>query len=453
MNTNGTTSRLVRLKNRAIGFWEYCTHGVWLDSRKKWWISVVKTLNITVKSFLSTDIQSQACAMTYRTMLALVPALALLVAIGRGFGSQAVLTNELYRLFPGHKTAVEQAMVFVDSYLNQASEGIFVGVGIVFLLWTLISLMSNVEDAFNLIWNVKEGRSIWRKITDYTAMFLILPVLMICGSGLSILVSSTINTIFDFSFMTPFITAVFEIGSYVFTWFFFTAVFMLIPNTKVRFYNALIAGVFTGTAFMILQWLFVSGQLYVSKYNAIYGSFSFLPLLLIWMQLVWVICLSGALICYASQNIFQFSFSDQINAISVRYKEKVTLAVAAVIVKEFSANRPAVESDWIVRTYGFPSRLVTDIIDVLMRIGVVSRVVLDRQRQQYAYAPALNPDTITVADLRTRLRTYGMAGFIPEFRNNFPGVVATIENMDKTVDSVYSKLLLKDIEINNSKGK
>ena len=292
MNTNATTSRLVRLKNRAIGFWEYCTHGVWLDSRKKWWISVVKTLNITVKSFLSTDIQSQACAMTYRTMLALVPALALLVAIGRGFGSQAVLTNELYRLFPGHKTAVEQAMVFVDSYLNQASEGIFVGVGIVFLLWTLISLMSNVEDAFNLIWNVKEGRSIWRKITDYTAMFLILPVLMICGSGLSILVSSTINTIFDFSFMTPFITAVFEIGSYVFTWFFFTAVFMLIPNTKVRFYNALIAGVFTGTAFMILQWLFVSGQLYVSKYNAIYGSFSFLPLLLIWMQLVWVICLS-----------------------------------------------------------------------------------------------------------------------------------------------------------------
>ena len=112
-----------------------------------------------------------------------------------------------------------------------------------------------------------------------------------------------------------------------------------------------------------------------------------------------------------------------------------------------------VESNWIVRTYGFPSRLVTDIIDVLMRIGVVSRVVLDRQRQQYAYAPALNPDTITVADLRTRLRTYGMAGFIPEFRNNFPGVVATIENMDKTVDSVYSKLLLKDIEINNSKGK
>ena len=452
MNTNASSSRLVSLKNRAIDFWDYCAHGVWLDSRRKWWISVVKTLNITVKSFLSTDIQSQACAMTYRTMLALVPALALLVAIGRGFGSQAVLTNELFRLFPGHKEAVAQAMVFVDSYLNQASEGIFVGVGIVFLLWTLISLMSNVENAFNLIWNVKEGRSIWRKITDYTAMFLILPVLMICGSGLSILVSSTIKTIFDFTFMTPLISVAFEIGSYIFTWFFFTAVFMLIPNTKVRFNNAFIAGVFTGTAFMILQWLFVSGQLYVSKYNAIYGSFSFLPLLLIWLQLVWVICLSGALICYASQNIFRFSFSDQINSISVRYKEKVTLAVAAVIVKEFSSNHPAVEADWIVRTYGFPSRLVTDIIDLLMRVGVVSRVVVDEQRQKFAYAPALNPDTMTVADLRTRLRTYGMTGFIPEFRNNFPGVVSTIEDMDKTIDTVYSKILLKDIEIDNFHG-
>lgn len=449
MNENESTSWYARLGKKAVALWNYCVHGVWVDDRKKWWINVIKTLNITVKSFLSTDIQSQACAMTYRTLLAMVPALALLIAIGRGFGFQSVLTDELYQIFPGHKVAVDQAMTFVDSYLNQASEGIFVGVGIVFLLWTLISLMSNVEDVFNLIWNVKEGRSIWRKITDYTAMFLILPILMICGSGLSILVSSTIKTIFDFEFMTPLITAAFEAGSYVFTWLFFTAVFMLIPNTKVKFTNALIAGVFTGTAFMVLQWLFVSGQIYVAKYNAIYGSFSFVPLLLIWLQLVWVICLCGSLICYASQNIFRFSFSDQINAISARYKDKAILAIAAVIVKEFVANRPPVEADWLIRTYGFPSRLVADIIDRLMRVGVISRVALDDQRGRYAYAPALNPDTLTVSDLRNRLRTFGMTGFIPEFASNFPGVVNTIDSVDNAVDAVTSNLLLKDLEIHN----
>jgi len=449
MNENGSTSRFIRLRQRAVALWDYCVHGVWADNRKKWWINVIKTLNITIKSFLSTDIQSQACAMTYRTLLAMVPALALLIAIGRGFGFQSVLTEELYQIFPGHKVAVDQAMTFVDSYLNQASEGIFVGVGIVFLLWTLISLMSNVENVFNLIWNVREGRSIWRKITDYTAMFLILPILMICGSGLSILVSSTIKTMFDFSFMTPLITMVFEAGSYIFTWLFFTAVFMLIPNAKVKFYNALIAGIFTGTAFMILQWLFVSGQIYVAKYNAIYGSFSFLPLLLLWMQLVWVICLSGSLICYASQNIFQYSFSDQINAISERYKDKAILAVAAVIVKEFAANRPPVEADRLTHTYGFPSRLVSDIIDRLMRVGAVSRVVLDDQRGRYAYAPALNPDTMTVGDLRNRLHTYGMTEFIPEFRTNFPGVITAMDNVDASVDAMASKILLKDLEIHN----
>ena len=162
--------------------------------------------------------------MTYRTMLAIVPALALMLAIARGFGIQNILQQELYRLFPAQRVAIQYAMNFVDSYLAQTSEGIFVGVGIVFLLYTLISLISNVEDSFNLIWGQKAGRSIWRKLSDYTAMLLILPVLMLCASGISILLSSTLNTLFNFSFMTPVISAALEGASMLMTFLFFTAV-------------------------------------------------------------------------------------------------------------------------------------------------------------------------------------------------------------------------------------
>ena len=314
-----------RTLRRALNVWAYVSDDVWRDTRNIWWINTIKTLNLTVRSFLDSDLQSKACAMAYRTMLAIVPALALLFAIGRGFGLQTVLENELYHVFPAQEEAIHKALEFADSYLNQTGEGLFLGIGIAFLLWTLISLVSNVEDSFNTIWSVKTGRSIWRKITDYTAMLLILPVLMVCASGLTIFMSSSLQSIFNFKFMTPLLHIMFEGASWVFTWLFFAAVFILIPNTRVNKTNALIAGVIAGTGFRILQWLFVTGQLYVTRYNAIYGSFAFLPLLLIWMQLTWVITLSGALLCYASQNIFQFSFQSEINKISISYRMKVTL--------------------------------------------------------------------------------------------------------------------------------
>ena len=249
----------------VVRLWKYCSSGVWNDTGRGWRTTTVKTLNLSVRSFLDGDLQTQACAMTYRTLLAIVPALALLFAIGRGFGFQNLLQDELYSYFPAQHEVIHQCLGFVDSYLSQASEGVFVGVGLVFLLWTLISLLGNVEDVFNTIWGVKQGRSIWRKITDYTSMLLILPVLMICSGGLSVLISTTLNSIFHFSFMTPIISMILDGASWLLTFLFFTAAYMLIPNAKVKFKNAFIAGVFAGIGFRLLQWIFVTGQMYVAK--------------------------------------------------------------------------------------------------------------------------------------------------------------------------------------------
>lgn len=428
--------------------WDYCSHGVWNDYRPLWWVTVVKTLNITVNSFFDSDLQSRACAMAYRTLLAIVPALALLFAIGRGFGFQHLLQDELLHMFPAQKQAIVHSLKFVDSYLNQASEGIFVGIGILFLLWTLISLVSSVEESFNSIWNVKTTRSLWRQITDYTAMFLILPVLMICASGLSMLVSTTMQKWFDIEFVTPVLSFIFEAASAVFTWLFFAAVYMLIPNAKVKFKYAFIAGAITGTVFLILQWLFVSGQIYVSKYNAIYGSFSFLPLLLIWMQLAWVITLVGCLICYASQNVFQYSFAEQINNISPEYLDEVTVAVTAVVVQRFEAALPAVTEDEITQSYGIPSRLVGDILDRLRRAGVISCVVMGDSKQSIGYQPALPSDTLTLAVLREHMQKIRFKNFIPDFRTNFSGVCNEFSLISQAVTNVEKDTLLRDLKIN-----
>lgn len=143
---------LKRLVKRATEIWEYCSDGVWTDHRNNLRVNTVKTLNLTVRTFMNGDLQMKAYALTYQTLLAIVPALALLFAIGRGFGFQNILEKQLYTYFPSQHRALEMAFKFVDSCLAQASEGIFVGVGIVFLLWTIISLLSNVEITFNQVW-------------------------------------------------------------------------------------------------------------------------------------------------------------------------------------------------------------------------------------------------------------------------------------------------------------
>ena len=427
--------------------WQYGTTSVWNERKNTTKVKIIKTLNLSVRSFLSADIQSQACAMTYRTVLAIVPALAMLFALGRGFGLQTLLEKELYSIFHAQREAISRMLAFVDSYLNQASEGVFVGIGILFLLWTLISLVSSVEDSFNAVWGVKEGRSIWRKITDYTAMLLILPVLLICAGGLNMLLSSTLDAIFHFKFLTPLVTVILEACSWIFTWLFFTAVYMLIPNVKVKFANAFIAGVLAGTGFLALQWIFVTGQMYVSKYNAIYGSVSFIPLMLIWLQLVWVITLAGAVLCYASQNIFEFDFKEDVDRISLRYREKVIMAVAVVVIRRFADSQPPITVREIIVGYHLPSRLVSNALDALIASGLISKVVIDGPKELYGFQPAMEVDKITVSLVRDRLEAAGRHGFIPQFDTMFPGIVNTYNKLTACLDQYAGTVRLVDLSI------
>lgn len=440
--------RLTLLMSRVKRLWDYCSRGVWSDTARNWRTDTVRTLNLSVRSFFDRDLQTQACAMTYRTMLAVVPALALLFAIGRGFGFQKLLQDELYSYFPAQHEVISKSLGFVDSYLSQASESMFVGVGLVFLLWTLISLLGSVETVFNIIWGVKQGRSFWRKITDYTSMLMILPVLMICSGGLSVLISNTLNSIFHFSFMTPIISMILECLSWLLTFMFFTAAYMLIPNAKVKFKNAFVAGVFAGIGFRLLQWIFVSGQMYVAKYNAIYGSFSFLPLMLIWMQLAWVVTMAGMVICYSLQNIFQYSFDAEIDAISMSYKEKVSVAVAAVVVRRFVRGLTPVTLREFTIDYGLPVRLVNEILIRLEQSGVVNRVVLDEKKEMFGYQPGMSPEEITVGLVRERLRDLGRRNFIPGFDTNFPGVARVFRTLDSTLRHTADNMPLSELEIN-----
>lgn len=436
--------RFSELRELSISIYNYCISGVWSDMRRTTLVNIIKTINLAISSFLDKKFQQKAAALTYSTLLAIIPALALLFAIGRGFGFQNLLQSELFKYFPAQKEVLIKSFSFVDSYLEQSSQGVFLGIGIIFLLWTLISLIMNVEDVFNKIWGVRQGRSFYRKLTDYTAMFLILPILMICEGGISIFMAAMSNSATLFS---PIMKLVLDILPLILTWLFFTASFILVPNTKVKFKYTIIPGIICGSAFQLLQWLFVSGQVYVSKYNAIYGSFAFLPLLLIWVQLTWIITLGGVGLSYSSQNFFSFNFKQHIKDISTRYFNETAIIIMALIIDNFKNEKEPYSERDLSMEYELPIKLVNKVIMALYDAKLI--VVLKENAEGYnTYIPALDINKIDMNLFFSRMNNCGESDFLKEFDSKFVATIKFIkEKHNQTHDKEFGNVLLKDIPV------
>ena len=430
---------------KVTDFAQYCWTGVWREPHNTMKIRVIKTISLAVRSFMDRGLQTQSASLTYSTVLAIVPALALLFAIGRGFGFQDLLESSLLSSFPAQRQAIQTGLKFVDSYLKEASSGIFVGVGILMLLWTLVSLLSTIEQAFNTVWDIKKDRNIYQKITDYIAICLLVPVLMICSSGVSIFMSTIVQNNVQLAFPSPVINVALEASPVILAWMAFSLSYFLIPNTKVQFKYAAIAGLLCAIAFQVLQLLFVNGQIYVSKYNAIYGSFSFLPLLLVWLQLSWLVLLLGCVLTYAMQNVFAFNFLGDVAKVSMGYKRKVALVIVAAIFKRYKEKEAAPTRNELSTIYGIPMRIVGDLTFDMHDRGLIYNVILPHE--QVGFAPAVDYETLSVGQLFRQLDMLGDSDFIPLFSEIYPQIDKKVNELNaKSFDDADS-LLVKDIEL------
>ncbi|MDE5790738.1 MAG: YihY/virulence factor BrkB family protein [Muribaculaceae bacterium] len=434
-----------RWYNKIYAFVIYCISGVWNDPRKTFKVRFIKTVNLSVNSFLDRGLQIRSMALTYYTVLSLVPALALLVAIGRGFGMSDVMQSELYNMFPSQSKFIATCMKFVDSYLNEATQGVFVGVGIVMLLWTIISLLSYIEDAFNTIWDVKEGRTLYQKLTDYIAICLIIPILMLCSSGVSIFMSTTIQDNINLPFLSQGVNIMLETVPLVLAWLAFTFSFYLIPTTKVNFKYAMIAGAISAICFQILQMLFVNGQIYVSKYNAIYGSFSFLPLMLVWLQFSWMILLAGCVLTYSLQNVFTFNFLGDVGQVSNRSWHSMALITMCVIVQRFIKEEKPLSNQEIAAKYNLPVRIVNRVAAKLLEAKLIYIVKLDESNT--ALSPALPVGELSLGRFFRDFDNVGENNIIPEFDTIYAGLLKVMEPMINQSYEDYDKILLKDIPL------
>ena len=439
------------MKSKLTEIWKFLTYDIWriteneVTKKTYFLYNIIKAILLSIYRFNSNRIVSRASALTYSTLLALVPILAILFAVSRGFGFSNLAESFLRKNFMGDPQVVETVLNLVDSYLQHTQSGVFIGVGLVMLLWTVINLISNIESAFNQIWEVKEGRSVYRKITDYFSMLLLMPILVVVSGGLSIFVSAILVNFQEFILWGSLSKFIIHLIPFILTWLMFTGLYIFMPNTRIEFKHAFVSGVVAGTLYQIFQYLYINSQIWVSSYNAVYGSFAALPLLLLWIQISWMICLFGAELTHAKQNIHHFSFSGDADKISRRYRRFLFVLVMSLIVKRFMNSQSPYTADEISDESKIPTRLTSQILYELKEVGLISEVVKDKKLENVAYQPALDINQISVAVLFERLDTYGSENFKIDKEMRYRAEWKIIEESKNDFYNRNSQTLLRDL--------
>ncbi len=466
--------------NLKIKEWiHFLTYDIWrlnpenLSGKKNIFHNILKIIMLTVRGVQEQDLSASSRSLTYRTILSIVPMLAVIFAIARGFGFEKIVESQIFDFFNSNdfeitapisanplssdtlsiqssqlalnmpntlessiqnshqmssdslmhettKFTIETLVSFVNNSLEHSKGGVFAGIGVVLLLYTIVLLFTDIENSFNRIWGIKKGRPIQRRVIDYFALMLLLPIFVVINYSLTAIIQASTDSLDRFThIITPVMGQVINILPFIVMIVSMTLLYKFMPNIKVKFFSALIGGIVGGIALQIFQMIYLEGQLWISKYNAIYGAFAALPLLLLWTQVSWFIVLIGSEISFATQNVQQFSFDRETKNITRRYRDFFTILIASVIVKRFAENRSPLSAASISLKCQIPIKLTNDIIDELIKMEMILPTPMADDDRVMAYQPAYDINQMSVARLLELIDNDGTEDFHVDAESDF----------------------------------
>jgi len=406
--------------------------------------NTVKVTVIAVRTFLDDKIMTRAAALTYSTLFAVVPILALIFAIARGFGFENIVNSLLENGLMKENESLSTVMQFIDGYMQYVSSGAFVGIGLLFLLWSVYSLADGIETNLNLIWHVKQARGLGRKITDYFSLVLLIPIGIICLSGLTVATRNILEGMEGYLLLGGFVQFLISAMPYLVAGLIFTGFYMFMPNTKVKFKYAIIPGFIAGCLFQVLQNLYFSGQLALSSYNQIYGGFAALPLFLFWLNLSWSIILFGCELAYVAQNNDNFNYFKEPDKISRRHQDFYCLMVMACICKRFNKHLPALDRKEIGNELKIPLRYVIASLDMLIEAKLLQPVLKGDEREP-AYVPTTDTNKMTVVKVLSAINCTGYCDLDHALDSEVRAALLKIDNERKSLSGDIWSTPLADL--------
>jgi membrane protein len=411
----------------------------------------IKLLRIVILSLRGFDTHQclfRASALTFYSLLSIVPVLAMAFGTAKGFGFEKALEKQIFDRFQGQEEVILKATNFAHALLENTKGGLIAGIGILLLFWTIIRMLGNIEEAFNHIWDIEHSRGFVRKISDYLSAMLVCPLLFIVSGAVTVVIGSQVRAVVERIELLGTVSGVIFFSlkflPYVVIWILFTFIYMFMPNKKIQIGSGIFAGIVGGTLYQLFQLSYVSFQVGVAKYNAIYGSFAALPLFLVWLQVSWMIVLFGAELSCAHENAASHEFEPDCSTISHSQRRLFSLQIVHLLVKEFSRGEKPFTADQIAKSLQLPIRLVQRILRDLIQSELVSEICQSRNRQP-AFQPAQAIDLFTVKYVIDRLEKHGSDQITPLPSESYRKLVECLRTMDDTIQDSPANILLKHV--------
>ena len=379
----------------------------------RWAVRQYKLLFYTVQGLSSHGTMVRSAALTFYTLMSLVPVVALVFAVVKGFGLADGLEQNLYEVLPQSPEVIDYVVDFAQKALARTQGGWVALVGVLTLFWAVIKVFGSIEDAFNNIWEVKGTRSAARKYSDYIAVVVIAPILWVVSSSFGNYAAEILGVA-----GSPVLEVLSRAASLAVTWVMFTFIYVVLPGTKVRLTSALTAGIVAGTVFLLFQWGYVYLQRWMTSYNAIYGSFAALPLFLLWMQISWEILLLGGELSFAYQNAARFDEERESLLVSYDCRRKLMVGVVVLVARAFRDGRGAVSFSEIRDRLDVPTRIMNNILFTLVQARMLNEIRTEGTEYDLEYAPARDISQLRVYDVLEAVDSHGFGRDTIDMRTN-----------------------------------
>ena len=411
-------------------------------------IKFIRSLIIAWRDFKKDNCQLKASALTFYTLLSVVPVIAMLFGIAKGFGFEKKLEHQFKTDLSYNQEIIAYVFDFANSMLENTKGGLIAGLGVALLFWTVMKVLGNIEAAFNDIWEIKSSRSWVRKFSDYMSIMLVAPLLTILSGSITVFISTQIvsatKSIELLGYFGPLIYLGLELLPVLLTVSVFTLLYVVLPNTRVKFSSAFFGAVFAGIVFLIVEWIYLTFQVGVSRYNAIYGGFAALPLFLAWVQTNWLVVLLGAELSFAFQNQGKYEFEIESIEISHSYKFILSIAVVHSLIKEFTEGEEGPRASDISENMQIPAKLVRRILNELVKCRVVNEVI-GEDGDESRFVPAIDIAKLDINFVARKMNDYGLNDIPVEKNEHMEKIESTVKNAQAALANSKHNMLIKDL--------
>ena len=429
--------------------------GIWLAPEgnlsriNKFFSSLLKVFLLAIRGYNKNNMEIRVSSLTFYTFLSMVPNIAVAFGIAKGFGLDKILKGAIASALYQQEDILEIVIQYADTMIEKTSGGIIAGIGIALLLWSIIKLLSVIEEAFNTIWQVPEPRSIGRKAADYLSLALIGPIFFVVATSATVTLMAHIKTIAytaaEWGIPPMLVTVPLRLIPFILVWSLFSFILIWMPNTRVRWDAGIIAGIIAGTSYQLLQWAYIAFQVDVSKNNAIYGSLAAIPLLLAWMQVSWRIVLFGSEISHAIQELDTLGYPTKSEEITPRHRKVLAILIVCEIVKRFEEGTGRLTSEEIATKLKVSSCLTNSILSELSDTGLVTAVKPNWKDKRETWQPGRDIHQITVASILEAIDQNGTIELDCLMSNEFRSTLGILDKFSQTLDASPANRLIMNL--------